>query len=740
MGGGQKFDVTRAYAEQEEIYFDDGREAELLSHILARDDIDDIRGSPRKVLEAIDAFGTKRYLMNVGRDKGAIVTELIASAKPTVMVELGGYVGYSAILFADAVRAAGGKQYFCLEHNAEFASIIRTLSDLAGLGDLVTVMTGDSSDSLRQLKTRGLFPQIDLLFLDHYKPLYLRDLKLCEDLGFIRPGSILAADNVIKPGNPPYLEYVRCTAEQKRKNLAPDGQASPAGDEPRETGGNGGIRGNPSLIYESSLIESFEPTGVPNLCLFTLGVVFLPLGTISLVVAALLSTFGFGNDCRSNAGQSRCEKKRILVTGVSMSKGLAIARMLHRQGHTVIGADGHRLSSGRVSRAIRRFHLLPRYTHTQAYTARLLEIVRTERIHLWIPASDVGGALADGLAKEAIEARTSARVMQLGYDDVAAMDNKAAFMELVASLGLATPDTRRVGSASELRAFLKTRQQQQQGGTQYVVKPMGVDDVARYDMPLVPLGTEEETMARIDAIPFGRGTDFIAQEHIRGDEYCTHALVVRGKVRAFVACPSSELLMHYAALPAGSALSDAMLDFTKRVADAGGRCWTGHVSFDFLVRHGTTTETTTDKPVVYPIECNPRVHTAVLLFAQTPRLVDEYLSVLEPGAADGGEHEALYPLRPHRVYWMGQDLVESVVYPAYETFVLGTVGLGQLARSIASFMGRVRHWKDGIFEIWDPLPFWWTYHVQWPLLFLRYLFKGRWHKANVSTGKLFEAT
>lgn len=166
-------------------------------------------------------------------------------------------MGYSAILFADAVRAAGGKQYFCLEHNAEFASIIRTLSDLAGLADLVTVMTGDSSDSLRQLKTRGLFPQIDLLFLDHHKPLYLRDLKLCEDLGFIRPGSTLAADNVIKPGNPPYLEYVRCTAEQKRKNVAPD-------DESREIGGRGGgIRGNPSLIYESSLVESFEPTGVP---------------------------------------------------------------------------------------------------------------------------------------------------------------------------------------------------------------------------------------------------------------------------------------------------------------------------------------------------------------------------------------------------------------------------------------------------------------------------------------------
>ncbi|KAG6010029.1 hypothetical protein E4U21_000471 [Claviceps maximensis] len=255
MSDGREFNAAKAYAEQEEIYFDDGREAELLDHILSRQDIEDIRGSPRKVLAAIDEFGMKRYLMNVGQEKGAIVTKEIASAKPKVMVELGGYVGYSAILFADAVRAAGGTQYFCLEHNPEFASIIRRLCELAGLGDLVTVIVGDSAASLRQLKSQGHLAQIDLLFLDHYKPLYLRDLKLCEELGFVKPGTTLVADNVIKPGNPPYLAYVRATAEQKMKNLASVAE-SPSTDVESS--------GNPALIYESSLVKSFEPTGIPD--------------------------------------------------------------------------------------------------------------------------------------------------------------------------------------------------------------------------------------------------------------------------------------------------------------------------------------------------------------------------------------------------------------------------------------------------------------------------------------------
>lgn len=88
MGTGSVFNEATAYAGQEEIYFDDGREAELLDNILTRHDIEDLRGSPRKVLAAIDAFGMKRYLMNIGQAKGAIVTEEISRAQPSIMVRM----------------------------------------------------------------------------------------------------------------------------------------------------------------------------------------------------------------------------------------------------------------------------------------------------------------------------------------------------------------------------------------------------------------------------------------------------------------------------------------------------------------------------------------------------------------------------------------------------------------------------------------------------------------------------
>ncbi|CAG9995515.1 unnamed protein product, partial [Clonostachys byssicola] len=277
------FDPQRAYAPQEDVFFDDGREIELLHFVYSRPNLSEIRGSPQQVLAAIDEYGrTKKYLMNVGEDKGKIVTDLIAEVKPKVMVELGGYVGYSAILFADAVRKAGGQHYYCLERNPEFAAVVTSLVDLAGLSDLVKVFVGASGDSLRRLNAEGKLPHIDLLFLDHYKPAYVVDLKLCEQLKMVGPGSVLAADNVIKPGNPPYLKYVRSSVEEKRQ----------AGDEAIDMGSffpettakqylkregkeqylkkegeqqlDLNLVGDPNLVYKSGIVHSYEPTGVPD--------------------------------------------------------------------------------------------------------------------------------------------------------------------------------------------------------------------------------------------------------------------------------------------------------------------------------------------------------------------------------------------------------------------------------------------------------------------------------------------
>ncbi|KAJ4340483.1 hypothetical protein N0V87_002468 [Didymella glomerata] len=270
------FDQSKAYAAQEEegAFFDDGREIELLHFVYSHKNIDKIRGSPEGVLAAIDEYGrTKKYLMNVGEDKGRIVTDLIAEVKPKTMVELGGYVGYSCVLFGDAVRKAGGQRYFSLERDPAFAAVIMSLVDLAGLSDIVKVVVGSSDESIARLYQSGQLKHIDLMFLDHYKPAYTTDLKLCEELGLITEGSVLAADNVIKPGNPPYLKYVRSSVEEKVTEAKKSGNSNTEGI--AETNvkmyekryGEAKFNqspGKPTLIYESKLVNSYEPTGVPD--------------------------------------------------------------------------------------------------------------------------------------------------------------------------------------------------------------------------------------------------------------------------------------------------------------------------------------------------------------------------------------------------------------------------------------------------------------------------------------------
>lgn len=144
------------------------------------------------------------------------MTDLIAGHKPRILVELGGYVGYSAILFASAMLAQSGGdaadkdiRLYSLEADPLVASIAMNLIDLASLSHIVKVVVGPAAHSLRRLHAEGTFSRIDMLFLDHVEDLYEPDLKLCEELGLLHKGSLVVADNVVLPGAPQYREYVR---------------------------------------------------------------------------------------------------------------------------------------------------------------------------------------------------------------------------------------------------------------------------------------------------------------------------------------------------------------------------------------------------------------------------------------------------------------------------------------------------------------------------------------------------
>ncbi|TLD03448.1 uncharacterized protein PgNI_11505 [Pyricularia grisea] len=435
-------------------------------------------------------------------------------------------------------------------------------------------------------------------------------------------------------------------------------------------------------------------------------------------------------------------QKTILVTGVGMTKGLTLARAFHRQGHRVLGADFEDAlvpSSGRQSRSLSNFHSLRKPSSkllSSSYTAQLVDLVTRENVDLWVSCSGVATAAEDGAAADQIEQLTNCRCVQFTEKVTTRLHEKNSFIRETIRLGLRVPETHEVAAHQDVLRVLDRSGR----GRRFIMKPVGMDDAHRGNMTLLPLATPAETKKHVLDLPISSATPWIVQQFIPGErEYCTHALIVKGQVKLFTACPSSELLMHYKALPAHSQLFRDMLKFTKDFCakSEDSKSMTGHLSFDFMAD---------ENGALHAIECNPRVHTAVVLFSQPRKvardMVQAYLSVLEDDESqanvNGHVNEIVLP-DPHAAprYWIGHDVVELGLLPIIK-MIRGDAKLSKVKESVTELWLHIKSWKEGSFEAQDPLPTLMLYHVYWPLTVAAAWWHGRrWSRLNVSTTKMF---
>ena len=186
----------------------DGREARLADYVTARAR----PGDAPDVIRVIDEYCyTESVLINVGDEKGRILDDAVSRARPARVLELGTYCGYGALRIA---VAAPGARVVSLEFNPANAEIARRILDHAGVGGRVPVVVGtlgDGGKTVEALRTSHGFTtdSVDLVFVDHDKAVYLSDLQLILKEGWLRPGALVVADNVMFPGAPDYLAYMR---------------------------------------------------------------------------------------------------------------------------------------------------------------------------------------------------------------------------------------------------------------------------------------------------------------------------------------------------------------------------------------------------------------------------------------------------------------------------------------------------------------------------------------------------
>lgn len=464
-----------------------------------------------------------------------------------------------------------------------------------------------------------------------------------------------------------------------------------------------------------------------NLSLICLSIIFLPLTT---TVVALCLLYGRLSPPRRPCCAPK-PRKTVLVSSLTMAKGLFIARAFYLAGHRVIGLDFEREgipSSGKHSKALSGYYELrpPRSSvERKNYAQKLVEIIEKEGVDLWVCVSEVTTTMEDAAAKQEIESRTPCKVFQFSPETCDILHDKHQFIKKTKDIGLAIPETRLVKSHMKAFDFLRGKPLER-----YILKSVWLNDTSRADMTLYPRPTQAETNAIISRLEITAERSWVFQEFVEGKEYCTHAVVVKGRVKAFVSCPSSEMLLHYRALPANSIHSRKILEFTETYARGleDGNA-TGQLSFDLIVKESN------DELHLYPIECNPRTHTAIALFGEDAKtLAGCYLSLLDDPQAP--PTDAYIPNTTTGYYWIGHDIVTLVFLP-----LLHISDFSLFRSALWEFIQHLLYWKDATFEVWDPLPFWYLYHLYWPCLFIWSLWKGeKWSRINVSTTRMFKCS
>lgn len=161
--------------------------------------------SAQKVLREIERITEKHFLPIIGHEKGRVLAGVVRKYRPKRILEIGGLVGYSAILMASNLPKTG--KIISVELRGNAAEIARENIEEAGLSGMVQVRVGDAKEVIPKLRREKI--KFDMLFLDAVKEDYLDYLKLAEPM--LAENAVVVADNagVFAEAMEGYLDHVR---------------------------------------------------------------------------------------------------------------------------------------------------------------------------------------------------------------------------------------------------------------------------------------------------------------------------------------------------------------------------------------------------------------------------------------------------------------------------------------------------------------------------------------------------
>jgi caffeoyl-CoA O-methyltransferase len=132
--------------------------------------------------------------MQITAEQGGFMAFMAKLIGARSYLEIGVFTGYSALVMAQALPEDG--KVTALDISAEFTAIGKPFWDRAGVAHKIDLRIAPAADSLAELMKAGR--HFDMAFIDADKTGYDTYYEAC--LGLVRPGGLIAIDNVLWSG------------------------------------------------------------------------------------------------------------------------------------------------------------------------------------------------------------------------------------------------------------------------------------------------------------------------------------------------------------------------------------------------------------------------------------------------------------------------------------------------------------------------------------------------------------
>ena len=352
--------------------------------------------------------------------------------------------------------------------------------------------------------------------------------------------------------------------------------------------------------------------------------------------------------------------QRILLAGGRLPGVVHFARGLSRAGHRVFVAETVSRHLCRSTRAVERCFKIPSPNESQEkYVDALIQIISDEKIDLLIPTFEETFHIAQNL--DAIRPHCSVFCEELPRLDI--LHDKWKFHQLLQEFGFQSPKATLLTPSDDQQKRLEDWLEEE-GVKGFYLKPT----YSRFSTGgrAFPNGLTDSSL-----LPDMSDRAWIAQEFLKGREFCTYSIAQEGRLTAHAV-----YLLKFAfggAAISYKSVSHPVIDpwveeFVRKYA------FTGQISFDFIEKENGET---------LPLECNPRMTGGVHLLANVPEFPGAILS--------NAENPVVVPKR------RGQCVKPAML-------IFGLLGIRSL-RDAKDWAVNIAFYRDVHFRLTDPLLF-----------------------------------